>query len=71
MSAGNRAVTGMIGPATAASPVQRVKVDGSFDENILQPYDEANKKTKALTPHKYSQDVHYDLADRGRRSTWW
>ncbi len=41
--------------------MQRVKVDGSFDENILQPYDEANKKTKTLQPHKYSQDVHYDL----------
>ena len=62
MSVGNRAVTGMmIRPVTEVRPVQRVKVDGSFDENILQPYDEANKKTKTLQPHKYSQDIHYDL----------
>ena len=61
MSVGNRAVTGMIRPVSGPHPVQRVKVDGSFDENILQPYDEANRKTKTLQPHKYSQDVHYDL----------
>ena len=62
-AAGNRAVAVSLerGRRPAAPVVQRVKVDGSFDENILQPYDEANKKTKSLPPHKYSQDIHYDL----------
>lgn len=45
----------------ADGQLQRVKVDGSFDENILQDYNNANAKTKALTPHKYDLNFHYDL----------
>ena len=63
-AAGNRAVAGSFerGRRPAAPPVvQRVHVDGAFDENLLQPYDARNRPTRALTPHVYSQDVHYDL----------
>lgn len=62
-AAGNRAVAGSFGRVGSAAPpaVQRVHVDGAFDENLLQPYDARNRPTRALTPHVYSQDVHYDL----------
>ncbi len=63
-AAGNRAVAVSFerGRSLAAPPVvQRVHVDGAFDENLLQPYDARNRPTRALTPHVYSQDVHYDL----------
>ena len=62
-AAGNRAVAVSLerGRRPAAPVVQRVHVDGAFDENLLQPYDARNRSTRALTPHVYSQDVHYDL----------
>ena len=62
-AAGNRAVAVSLerGRWPAAPVVQRVHVDGAFDENLLQPYDARNRSTRALTPHVYSQDVHYDL----------
>ncbi|MBL8925304.1 MAG: hypothetical protein JNM77_03575 [Pseudonocardia sp.] len=62
-AAGNRAVAGSFVRVGSAAPraVQRVHVDGAFDENLLQPYDARNRPTRALTPHVYSQDVHYDL----------
>lgn len=58
-AAGNRAVTGWFDAARL--PIQRVKVDGAFEENLLQPYDARNRPTRALTPHVYAQDVHYDI----------